>query len=106
MEIAYENQSALEINVETGQLNDDLVAALVKQIEWIDPTGNSGKWDATISGSKLTYNMTNTGTVENPTSQFKYGRWVFSSSVVFSDGTWAPGDAVEVFIYKKGQIIV
>jgi hypothetical protein len=49
----YKNQSLAPISIDTGLSN--LGSATVKKILFTRPDKTSGAWEATVSGTKLTY---------------------------------------------------
>lgn len=65
----FKTQSLLSIVIETGY--PSLGAASLKQIHYTKPSGTPGVWPATVSGTQLTYTVTNGDIDEVGTWQFQ-----------------------------------
>lgn len=69
----FKTQSLLIITVETGY--SGLASATVKRILFTKPNGSKGHWDATESGTLLTYQTTNSDIDQA-------GLWKFQAYIV------------------------
>jgi hypothetical protein len=65
----FKDQSLLTITCETGY--DSLDDATTTKIKYRKPSGETGEWIATVSGSDLVYNLTNGDIDEIGTWQFQ-----------------------------------
>jgi hypothetical protein len=85
----FNGQSLLDITLETGY---DLSLASTKKICYKSPSGKTGSWDATASGTKLTYSVQE-GDINEP------GTWKLQSYIIVS-GRDAHGSIVQILIDK------
>lgn len=85
----FKGSGYITITLET---NISLAAATVTRIHYKKPTGTTGYWSASVSGTTLTYNVANADIDVA-------GLWEFQSYVEFS-GEKSYGDIV----YKEFQL--
>lgn len=64
----FTNTGQLTIYLDTGI---DLTSATVTKIKYIKPNGVTGEWTATVSGTALTYDVSNTDIDVSGTWQFQ-----------------------------------
>ena len=72
MSHVFKNQTLLTIVLETNYAS--LASATVKKILYKDPNGRVGSWNATSSGTTLTYNISTDDVI-------RAGRWEFQSYI-------------------------
>lgn len=77
------NTGLLTISLDTGR---DLSSAVVTKIKYIKPNGIGGEWAASVSGTSLTYDVSNTD-IDVP------GTWQFQAYVEI-DGEIGRGEIV------------
>lgn len=68
----FKTQSLLTFIAETDYA--DLASATVKVIKYKKPKGQTGEWEASVSGTTLTYNTTN-GDIDQE------GQWEFQAYI-------------------------
>jgi hypothetical protein len=88
--VKFKSQSLLIITVETGY--SGLGSATVKRILFEKPNGSKGYWDATVSGTTLTYQTTNSDIDQ-------VGLWKFHSYIEVG-GLKAYGDITTQYFGK------
>lgn len=87
------NQELLTISLET--FRDDLGDAEVKRILYWKPDYTKGFWDATVSGTKLTYDL-QLGDID------QVGVWKFQAYIEI-DGLRGPG---EIFNHRFNKTLL
>jgi hypothetical protein len=96
MKRIYKEQTSLRITVKTGVLISE---SDVPEIKYKKPDGVLGSFSASIKDSE-------TGTIyydiQAATEIDISGWWMFWAFVTFSDGRYAMGKAVKVFVSEQG----
>lgn len=90
MSHVFKTQSLLTITAETGY--PSLGAASVTRIKYTKPSGASGYWDATVSGTTLNYSV-------QPGDINEAGVWKFQSYIEVG-GLNAPGK-IDSHLFEK-----
>lgn len=92
--IIFENQSALEIRLDT---EIDISGCTAMKIKYKKPSGTEGEWTATAyDTTTVKYSFTGTELDED-------GIWIFWPYVTMADGRVAPGQAVTQRVYAEGE---
>lgn len=95
----YENQTALEIRVDTGI---DLSTAQSVQIKYIDASKESGIWNAVIetpaTDGIISYQ------IQESDVPLAVGTWKVWSFITFQNDTVAPGSPTIFEVLKEGEI--
>lgn len=92
----YEHQTKLRIILDT---EEDITAAITKEIRWEKPDHSRGAWTATtldaLAGT-IYYDVASTDTLD------QFGKWKLWSWVTFSDNRSAAGETVLMRVYEEG----
>jgi len=92
----YVGQTALTIRLTVGQ---DITGATCL-VKYRKPDGTEGQWSASIvteSTGEIGYTMADADQLDQS------GLWTFWAYVTFSDGTVAPGEPIEKYVYSQGE---
>jgi len=93
----YRGQTKLRIQVTASQ---NITGATELLVKYKKPNGVFGSWPGTASNDT---NGVIYKDVTLATTLDQSGRWETWSGVTFSDGGYAPGEAVEMMVYEEGD---
>ena len=91
MSQVFQNQTLLTITVPTGY--DDLASATATRIKYKKPSGRTGYFPGTVSGTDLIYDLQQGDITE-------WGLWSFQSWITVA-GKEGPGEIITHFFEKQ-----
>lgn len=89
----YKDQTALEIQLDTGVTTGTVTEALIK---YKAPDETTGEWAADFEAGVVSVTCED-GKIDQA------GTWVLWPYLTFADATEAPGEAVQVKVWEEGQ---